>query len=137
MPRPNNLAVESPAQSQPTSVASTTTCESTKELTDNQWESAKYNNFRHHVRSFVSQEPKLGEWADWLDRLPLSVFLAGGDGELAGVRGASDSTNHDKGAEEAGLVLERWALQYDFDLGRITAADKLRLTRYLLLFSAV
>ena len=129
--RPDNLAVESPAQSQPTSVASTTTSE---ELTDNQWVLSKYNNFRRHVRSFVSQEPKLGEWADWLDKLPLSVFLTGGDGELKGMREASTD---EKRADEADLVLERFALEWDFDLGRITAADKLRLTRYLLLFATV
>ena len=131
MSRPDNLAVESPAQSQPASAGSSTTSE---EPTDHAWVLSKYVNFRQHVRSLVPQEPALLEWSLWLDRLPLSVFLAGGDGELAGVRGASTD---DKRADEAGLVLERFGLEWDFDLGRITAADKLRLTRYLLLFSAV
>ena len=131
MSRPDNLAVESPAQSQPASAGSSTTSE---EPTDHEWVVSKYVNFRQHVRSLVPQEPALLEWSLWLDRLPLSVFLAGGDCELKGVRGASTD---DKRADEAGLVLERWALQYDFVRGRITAADKLRLTRYLLLFSAV
>jgi len=132
MSRPDNLAVESPAQSQPASAGSSTTSE---EPTDHAWVLSKYVNFRQHVRSLVPQEPALLEWSLWLDELPLSVFLAGGDGELAGVRGASDSTNHDKRAEEAGLVLERWALDYQFELERISHADKEKLRRYISLFS--
>jgi len=96
-----------------------TTCE----LTDSDWVNAKYSNFRHHVRGLVPQEPKLLEWADWLDRLPLPVFLAGGDGELKGVRGASTD---EKRADEADLVLERFALEWDFDLGRITIRGRRR-----------
>ena len=89
--RPDNIAVEAPARCQRASAESTTTCE----LSDHDWVAEKYCNFRLFVRSLAPQEPKLPEWADWLDKLPLSVFLAGGDGELAGVRGASDSTNHE------------------------------------------
>jgi len=129
MSRPDNLAVESPAQSQPASAGSSTTSE---EPTDHAWVLSKYVNFRQHVRSLVAQEPKLLEWADWLDKLPMAVFLAGGDCELAGVRGASTD---DKRAEEAGLVLERWALQYDFDLERIFETDRDKLRRYISLFS--
>ena len=84
------------------------------------------------MRGLVAQEPKLLEWADWLDKLPLSVFLAGGDGELKGVRGAADD---DRRAAEAGLVLERWALDYQFQLERISDADKEKLRRYISLFS--
>jgi len=129
MPRPDNVVVaESPARSQPTSAEAMTTCE----LTDHDWVNGKYRNFRHHVRGLVAQEPKLLEWADWLDKLPLSVFLAGGDGELKGVRGAADD---DRRAAEAGLVLERWALDYQFELDRISDADKEKLRRYISLFS--
>ena len=128
MPRPDNIAVGGPAQSVPASDEAMTTCEPT----DHEWVLSKYVNFRGHVRGLVAQEPKLLEWSLWLDKLPLSVFLAGGDGELAGVRGASTD---DKRAEEAGLVLERWALQYDFDLERITTADTEKLRRYISLFS--
>jgi hypothetical protein len=63
----------------------------------------------------------------------MAAFLAGGDCELKGVRGASDS---DKRAAEADLVLQRWALQYGFDLSRIFDADREKLRRYILLFSA-
>ena len=129
MSRPDNIiAVEGPGLSVPAPAASTTTCEPT----DHAWVLSKYVNFRQHVRSLVAQEPKLLEWADWLDKLPMAVFLAGGDCELAGVRGASTD---DKRAEEAGLVLERWALQYDFDLERIFETDRDKLRRYISLFS--
>ena len=126
--RPDNVAVESPAQSQLASDASTTT----SEPTDYEWTLSKYVNFRVHVRSLVPQEPKLLEWSLWLDRLPLSVFLAGGDGQLKDVRSASTD---DKREDEADLVLERWALQYGFQLGRISDADRKKLRRYILLFS--
>ena len=129
--RPDNVAVENPAQSQPASAGSSTTC---KELSDHDWVAQRYDNFRLFVGSLVVQEPKLEEWSLWLDRLPMTVFLAGGDGELKGVRGAS---TNEKRADEADLVLQRFALEWDVDLGRITAGDKLRLTRYLLLFSTV
>ena len=128
MSRPDNLYVAgSPAQSVPAPAASTM-------ISDTEWVAQRYLNFRQHVRSLVAQEPKLLEWAYWLDKLPMAVFLAGGDCELKGVRGASTD---DKRADEAGLVLERFGLEWDFDLGRITAGDKLRLTRYLLLFATV
>jgi hypothetical protein len=80
----------------------------------------------------VAQEPALLEWSLWLDKLPLTVFLAGGDHELAGVRGASTD---DKRAAEADLVLQRWALQYGFDLSRIFDTDREKLQRYILLFA--
>ena len=135
MPRPDNVVVacfvDSPARCQPASAEAMTTCEPT----DHEWVLSKYVNFRGHVRGLVAQEPKLLEWADWLDKLPLSVFLAGGDGELAGVRGASDSTNHDKRADEAVLVLERWAMDYKFELSRISETDRMKLARYIELFA--
>jgi len=131
--RPDNLAVAGgPAQSPHASAGSSTICEITKELTDNQWVAAKYNNFRLFVRSLAPQEPTLLEWSHWLDKLPMAVFLAGGDGELKGVRGAADD---DRRAAEAGLVLERWALDYQFQLERISDADKEKLRRYISLFS--
>ena len=130
--RPDNLAVESPAQSLPASVDAMTIFNRTRELSDLDWVAAKYGNFRNHVRSLVPQEPKLEEWSLWLDKLPMAVFLTGGDGELKGVRGASTD---EKRAEEAGLVLERFGLEWDFDLGRISDADKDKLSRYITLFS--
>ena len=130
--RSDNLVAVRPALSLPASVDAMTTCESTKELSDHDWVAAKYANLRQHVRGLVPQEPKLLEWSLWLDRLPMAVFLAGGDGELKGVRGASTD---DKRAEEAGLVLQRWALQYDFDIERIFETDRNVLRRYISLFS--
>ena len=127
--RPDNVAAGGPAPSPNESVANSTT----SEPSDHEWALSKYDNFRLFVRSLTPQEPKLLAWADWLDRLPLSVFLAGGDGELQGVRGASDVTKRDR---EADLVLERWGLTYGFDLETITASDKMRLSRYVLLFSS-
>ena len=107
-------------------------CRQPRPVSDHEWVLSKYVNFRGHVRGLVAQEPKLLEWADWLDKLPLSIFLAGGDGELKGVRGAADD---DRRAAEAGLVLERWALDYEFQLERISDADKEKLRRYISLFS--
>ena len=128
--RPDNVSVAAePAKSPLVPAASTTTCE----LTDQAWAQAKYLNFRLFVRSLVPQEPKLAEWADWLTGIPISVFLAGGDQELKGVREAS---TEEQRSTESMLVLERWALQYGFDLSKIKAEDKLRLTRYLLLFAS-
>ena len=126
--RKNNVAVGNPALSLPTPAGSSTTCE----FSDADWVAQRYLNFRHHVRGLVPQEPKLLEWSLWLDKLPLSVFLAGGDGELKGVRGAAGD---DKRAAEAGVVLERWALDYQFELDRISDADKEKLRRYISLFS--
>ena len=58
MPRPDNVVVaESPARSQPTSAASTTTCE----LSDADWVAQRYSNFKAFVGSLVVQEPKLEE----------------------------------------------------------------------------
>ena len=126
----NISAVAEPAQCQATSASSTTTCE----LTDHAWAQAKYDNFRLFVGTLVVQEPRLEEWASWLLTIPLSIFLAAGcGGELKGVREASDDA---KSSEEAGLVLSRWGLTYGFDLEKITAGDKLRLTRYILLFAS-
>jgi len=48
------------------------------------------------------------------------------------VRGASTD---ERRAEEAGLELERWALDYQFQLERISDADKEKLRRYILLFA--
>ena len=136
MPRPDNVVVAcfagGPAQSQPTSAASTTTCDFTKDLSDADWVAQRYSNFKAFVGSLVVQEPKLEEWSLWLDRVPLGVFLAGGDGELRGVRGA---TTDEKRAEEAGLVLERWALDYQFELDRISTTDLKKLRRYIELFA--
>ena len=127
--RPDNLAVacfaEGPGLSQPAPAASTM-------ISDHEWVAQRYFNFRAFVGSLVAQEPALASWVTWLDELPLRVFLAGGDHELKGVRGAATD---DKRAEEAGLVLERWALQYDFDLERIFETDRDKLRRYILLFS--
>ena len=129
MPRPDNVVVaESTAPSQPTSAASTMTCE----LSDADWVAQRYINFKAFVGSLVVQEPKLEEWSLWLDRVPLSVFLAGGDGELKGVRGAADE---DKRGAEAALVLERFACDWDFDLERIFGADRMKLARYIELFA--
>ena len=97
------------------------------------WVACKYANFRAFVRSLVPQEKRLEPWADWLDTLPLAVFLVGGDGELKGVR---ESTTDGQRTAEAARVLDRFALEYDFDLDKITAADKIRLRRYLLLFAS-
>ena len=81
--RPDNVSVAAePAKSQSTSATSSMI--SDEALSDQAWAQAKYLNFRLFVRSLVPQEPKLAEWADWLDKLPLAVFLAGGDGELRG-----------------------------------------------------
>lgn len=111
-----------------------TTCE----LTDADWVQAKYENFRAFVRSLVPQlqDPKLEEWADWLDKLPLAVFVAGGDGELKGVRKAADSANYEQRVREAMLVLARFALDWDFELSRISDADREKLRRYILLFAS-
>ena len=128
--RIDNVAADAPGSSPHTCVGSGTTCEP---LSDHAWVNGKYTNFRTYVRSLVVQEPKLEEWHLWLDGVPLAIFLAGGDGELRGVREAS--TDEQRFAE-AGQVLERWALLYSFTLSKITAADIVRLTRYVLLFSA-
>jgi hypothetical protein len=130
--RPDNVAAaaESPAPSPNESVANSTT----SEPTDHEWALSKYSNFKAFVHSLIPQEKKLEEWAEWLDRLPLSVFLAGGDGELKGVRGA---LTDERRAEEAGLVLQRWGLTYHFCLDRLSAEDQEKMRRYVLLFSAV
>ena len=129
--RRDNVAAESPVQCQSTCAESTTTCEA---LSDQAWAQAKYLNFRLFVRSLVPQEPKLAEWADWLDKLPLAVFLAGGDGELRGVRGASDDDTRER---ESDLCLQRFAVQWDFDIDLICGADRKTLRRYIALFSSV
>ena len=125
-----SVAAVGPSPSQNVPGGSTTTCE----LTDAQWVAQRYANFKSFVHSLESQERKLEEWASWLDKVPLAVFLAGGDSELKGVREASDDA---KRSEEAGLVLDRWALTYNFCLDRLSAADQDKLQRYVLLFSAV
>ena len=123
-----SIAAESPAPSQNVPAASTTTCE----LTDAEWVAQRYDNFRAFVRSLAPQEPKLAEWGDWMLTIPLPVFLAGGDCELKGVREASTDKQR---AAEAVLVLERWALQYSFEVERINPADILRITRYITCFA--
>ena len=105
------------------------------ELTDAQWVAQRYDNFRKFVRSLEAQEPKLLEWSLWLDKVPLAVFLgAGCDQEVRGVR---EALTEERRSEEAGLVLDRWALTYNFCLDRLSAADQDKLQRYVLLFSAV
>jgi len=127
--RSDNLAVAvRPAQSVPASAGSSTTCE----LSDADWVAEKYTNFRLFVHSLAPQEPKLADWSDWLKTIPLAVFLAGGDCELKGVREALTDKQR---AAEALLVLERWALQYSFEVEKINPADILRITRYILLFA--
>ena len=125
-----SVAAVGPSPSQNVPGESTTTCE----LSDAQWVAQRYTNFKAFVHSLEAQEPRLNEWSLWLDKVPLAIFLAGGDQELKGVREASDDA---KRSEEAGLVLDRWALTYAFDLEKITAADQDKLQRYVLLFSAV
>ena len=127
--RLDNVAAGGPIMSQNVPGGSTPTCE----LSDHEWVQEKYNNFRGCVRSLVVQEPKLEEWHLWLDKIPLAIFLAGGDGELRGVR---EATTDEQRFAEAGQVLERWALQYGFDLGKISAVDIIRLQRYVLLFAS-
>ncbi len=127
--RLGNVAAGGPIQSQYVPGGSTPTCE----LSDQEWVQERYINFRGHVRALVVQEPKLEEWATWLDKLPLAVFLAGCDHEVRAVRAA---TTDEQRFAEADLVLSRWALEYDFDLRKITSVDNIRLQRYVLLFSA-
>ena len=127
--RIDNVAAGGPIQSQNVPGESTPTCE----LSDHEWVQQKYTNFRGHVRGLVPQEQKLLAWADWLDGVPLAVFLAGCDYEVRGVRAA---TTDEQRFAEAELVLGRWALQYGFDLGKITAVDIIRLQRYVLLFAS-
>ena len=123
-----SIAAESPVQCPNTCAASSMI----SELSDLEFVQSKYDNFRIFVRSLAPQEEKLLAWSTWLDKLPLSVFLAGGDGELRGVRKA---TTDEQRSVEAGLVLERFAMDWDFELSRIESADIIRLTRYLLLFA--
>jgi hypothetical protein len=124
-----SVAAEAPGGSPHTCVGGSTICEP---LSDRAWVQGKYNNFRAYVRSLVVQEPKLEEWHLWLDTIPLAIFLAGGDGELRGVREAS--TDEQRSAA-AGLVLERFAAQWDFDLDRICESDRKKLRLYIHLFS--
>ena len=128
--RPDNVSAESPAPSPHASAEISTTC---SELSDADWVASKYTRFRDYVRSLVPQEPKVEEWSIWLDKLPLAVFLAGGDGELKGVRKAPEG---DARNAAAALVLERFAMDWGFALDKITAADNIRLTRYRLLFAS-
>ncbi len=124
-----SVAAEAPGGSPHTCVGSGTICEP---LSDHEWVQQKYTNFRGHVRGLVPREQKLLAWADWLDGVPLAVFLAGCDHEVRAVRAA---TTDEQRFAEADLVLSRWALEYDFDLRKITAAESL-LHRYVLLFAS-
>ena len=81
----------------------------------------------------VPQEPKVEEWYLWLEKIPLLIFLAGGDGELRGVR---EATTDEQRSAAASLVLERFAAQWDFDLERICESDREKLRLYIHLFSA-
>ena len=126
--RANNVA-EGPAPSPNASAEISTTCE----LTDAEWVASKYQNFRAFVRSLVPQDPKLEEWSIWLDKLPLAVFLAGGDGELKGVREAASDKQRNT---EAGLVLARFAIDWKFEVDRISQVDTEKMRRYILLFAS-
>ena len=128
-----DAAAESPAPSPNASAASSTTCE----LTDTDWVREKYTNFRVFVRSLVPQEPKVEEWADWLDALPMGVFLAGGDDELAAVRQAAYRGDQRVRDLEAGLVVERWATLYGFDTAALRDEQLGKLQRYVALFASV
>lgn len=104
---------------------------------DADWISEKYNNFRGFVRELVPTIPAVLEWADWLDKLPLSVFLAGGDEELKDVRAAvlkGDNTARD---HEARLVVERWATLYTFNTSDLSPEQLDKLRRYACLFASV
>ena len=130
--RPDNVSVaaESPTQSPNTCAESTMI----SELSDQAWVQSEYDCFRLFVHSLESQEPLLEAWSTWLDKIPLAVFLAGGDSELKGVRGASDDDTRDRAAD---LVLQRFAVQWDFDIELICGADRKTLRRYIALFSSV
>jgi hypothetical protein len=125
-----SVAADAPEKSPQTCVESGTIFEP---LSDHEWVHGKYTNFRAYVRSLVVQESKLQAWADWLDKIPLAIFLAGGDGELRGVR---EATTDEQRAAAAGLVLERFAAQWDFDLERICESDREKLRLYIHLFAA-
>jgi hypothetical protein len=102
-------------------------------ISDATWVASKYTNFKAFVRS-LSSLVGIEEWSDWLDGIPIEVFLGGGHEELKGVRGADSD---DKREGEAALVLERWGLQYGFEVSGVSASDKLRLTRYVQLFASL
>ena len=125
--RPDNVAADALAPSPHASADSSTT-------SDAEWVAQRYSNFRSFVGSLVVQEPRLDEWASWLLTIPLPIFIAGGDQELKGVREASTDEKRD---QKAGLVLERWALTYDFELSRISGDDRNKLRRYITLFASV
>ena len=61
------------------------------------------------------------------------MFLAGGDGELKGVREAASDKQRNT---QAGLVLERFSVDWDFDLSRISQIDTEKLRRYILLVAS-
>ena len=128
-----DAAAESPAPSPNASAASSTTCE----LTDTDWVREKYTNFRAFVRELVPTIPAVREWADWLDALPLGVFLAGGDDELAAVRQAAYRGDQRGRDYEAGLVVERWATLYGFDTAALDPGQLGKLRRYVALFASV
>ena len=127
--RPDNVAgpvAAGPVQFPPPSAESSMTS------SDAEWLEGKYRNFRAFVRSLSSRVETLEAWADRLDRLPLAVFLAGGAEELKAVREAKDPATRRK---EAILALERGALQYGFELGRLRTDEISRLCRYTALFA--
>lgn len=104
---------------------------------DADWIAEKYANFRGFIRSLVPTIPAVLGWADWLDKLPLSVFLAGGDVELAEVRLAAQRGDNTERDHEARLVVSRWAALYSFDEADLSPEQLDKLRRYAALFASI
>lgn len=131
--RADNVA-EGPGSPRKRSAASMTTCSPDD---DDGWVTKKYANFRAFVRELVGTIPAVRPWADWLDALPLLVFLAGGDEELKDVRAAvlrGDNTARD---HEARLVVSRWATLHGFDEAALSPEQLDKLRRYVALFASI
>ena len=131
--RPDNVAAVGPGSPPKRSAASMTT----SNPDDADWVGEKYNNFRAFVSELVPTIPAVREWADWLDALPLGVFLAGGDDELAAVRQAAYRGDQRVRDLEAGLVVERWATLYGFETAALRDEQLGKLQRYVALFASV
>jgi hypothetical protein len=132
--RPDNLAACSAVEhGKSPLVPAASTRTSDEALSDQAWLQTKHKNFICFVGSLVIQEPKLKEWWEWLSKIPLSVFMAGGDHELKGVRGASTDEQR---AAEAAKVLDRWSLDHGFDLERICRSSQEKLRLYIRLFAS-
>ena len=132
--RADNVAAEGPGSLPKPSAASMTTSNPDD---DDGWVTKKYANFRGFVRELVGTIPAVRPWADWLDALPLLVFLAGGDEELKDVRAAvlrGDNTARD---HEARLVVSRWATLYGFDEAALSPEQLDKLRRYVALFASI